>query len=63
MIDMHCGKMTVKDCIKMGEKKLINYEKIKLPYFLTDLKKYQLALDRIAEENGVDEWWATHPPH
>ena len=31
MIDMHCGKMTVKDCIKMGEKKLINYEKIKLP--------------------------------
>lgn len=45
---MHCGKMTVKDCIKMGEKKLISYEKIKLPYFLKDMKKYLQALDRIA---------------
>jgi hypothetical protein len=48
MIDMHCGKMTVKDCIKMGEKKMLNYEKIKLPYFLKDMKKYLQALDRIA---------------
>lgn len=25
MVDMHCGKLTVKDCLKMGEKKLICY--------------------------------------
>lgn len=60
MIDMHCGKFTAKDCMKLAEKKLISHEKIKLPYFLTDLKKYHSALDRIAYENGVDEWWATH---
>ena len=48
MIDMHCGKLTIKDCIKLAEKKLISHDKIKLPYFLKDLQKYHSALDRIA---------------
>ena len=39
---------------------MITYDKIKLPYFLEDLKKYHAALDRIAEENEVDEWWRHH---
>jgi hypothetical protein len=55
-IDFHCGKLTVKDCLRLSEKKLITDEKIKLPYFLKNLDEYNRALDRIAKENFVDEW-------
>ncbi len=46
-IDMHCGKLTVKDCMKLN--KQFNYTGIKLPYFLNDLDQYNRALDRIAK--------------
>ena len=35
--DFHCGKMTVKDCLRLTEKKLIVYDKIKKPYFLNSI--------------------------
>lgn len=55
-IDLHCGKMTVKDCLKLSEKKQINYTGLKMPYFLKNLDEYMRTLDRIAKENMIDEW-------
>lgn len=55
-VDLHCGKLTVKDCLRLSEKKLISYTGIKLPYFLNDLGLYAQALDRIAKENFIDDW-------
>lgn len=49
VIDMHCGKLTLKDCLRIGEKKLFVYQKIKKPYFISDINLYNKSLDRIAK--------------
>lgn len=53
-IDLHSGKITVKDCIRLSEKGLINREKIMIPYFLKNMDAYMKALDRIAEVNLIE---------
>jgi hypothetical protein len=53
-IDLHAGKITVKDCIRLGEKGLINRDKIMVPYFLKNMDAYMMALDRIAETNLIE---------
>jgi hypothetical protein len=40
MYHMHSGKISVEDCMKLSEKKHINDEKLKIPTFLKDLKRY-----------------------
>ncbi|EAS05765.2 hypothetical protein TTHERM_01042050 (macronuclear) [Tetrahymena thermophila SB210] len=55
LVKLHSGKITVKDCIKLTEKNLINTEKIKIPYFLKDINLYKKALDRIAEVNFMSD--------
>lgn len=54
MYHLHAGKITVEDCLRLGEKKQINEEKIKLPSFLYDIKTYSHCLDIIAEVNMID---------
>jgi hypothetical protein len=51
--DLHAGKITVKDCIRLSEKGLILTDKIKIPGFLKDINTYKKALDRIAEVNNI----------
>jgi len=34
MYHLHSGKITVEDCLRLSEKKQINEEKLKYPYFL-----------------------------
>jgi hypothetical protein len=53
-LDLHAGKITVKDCIRLGEKGLINREKMMVPLFLKDMEAYKKALDRIAAVNLID---------
>jgi hypothetical protein len=53
-IDLHCGKVTAKDCLRLTEKKQITYAGIKIPYFLRDIEEYNRVLDRIAKENFID---------
>ena len=52
-INLHAGKLTVKDCIKLTDKGIINIEKIKLANFLKDMDLYMKALDRIAITNFI----------
>lgn len=55
LIKLHAGKITVKDCMKLCDKNIINTDKIKIPYFLKDLDLYKKALDRIAEVNFMSD--------
>lgn len=55
LVHLHSGKITVEDCLRLSEKHLINEEKIKLPYFMRNLKGYAKCLDTIAEFNMVME--------
>ncbi len=55
MYHLHSGKITVEDCLRLGEKKLINEEKLKFPYFLENMKQYSQCLDLIAEVNMIKE--------
>ncbi len=53
-INLHCGKITVEDCLKLTEKGQINNkDKVKVPLFLNDMKHYLKCLDRIAEINFI----------
>ncbi len=52
--NLHAGKITIKDCIRLSEYGLINSEKIKHPQFLSNLENYKKALERIAEVNFID---------
>jgi hypothetical protein len=52
-INLHAGKITVKDCIRLTEKGLISTERIKVPLFLADICGYKRALDHIAETNYI----------
>lgn len=59
-MDFHCGKMTVKDCLRLSEKKSFAYDKTKRPHFLNNMEEYNRALDRIAKENFIDDWLQEH---
>lgn len=50
-INFHCGKITVKDCIRLGEINLINTKNMYLPMFLTDLEQYKKGLEILANFN------------
>jgi hypothetical protein len=52
-LNLHAGKITVKDCLRLSEKGLIATEKLKVPLFLKDMVSYRKALDRIAEVNHI----------
>ena len=52
-ISLHAGKITVKDCLRLSEKGLIQTDKMKVPLFLKDMVQYKKALDRIAEVNHI----------
>lgn len=58
-INLHSGKITVKDCIRLSEKGMINTDKIKIPLFLHDINAYKKALDKIAFTNGI-KWISTY---
>lgn len=49
--NLHAGKISVSDCIRLTEKNVIQTEKCKIPYFLQNINLYQKVLDRIAEIN------------
>lgn len=55
MINLHSGKITVEDCLRLTEKKWINSEKIRVPHFLKNMKKYLECLDCIAEANMIKD--------
>lgn len=48
MYQLHSGKITVDDCLRLAQKKLINEQKLKFPQFLSDIKAYNHYLDIIA---------------
>ena len=54
-INLHSGKISVKDCIKLTEKGSINTNNILIPYFLRDIHLYYKALNRIAKCNFIHE--------
>lgn len=56
MLNLHCGKIDLEDCLKLTEKKMINTDKIKIPHFLNNMKAYLQCLDIIAEANMVDKY-------
>ncbi|KRX01415.1 hypothetical protein PPERSA_01318 [Pseudocohnilembus persalinus] len=51
--NLHAGKITVKDCIRLTEKNQFNLDKLKMPYFINDMQKYKKALERIADVNFI----------
>lgn len=52
--NLHCGKISVEDCLKLTEKGHVNSkEKVKTPLFINDMKNYLKCLDKIAEINFI----------
>ena len=48
MVHLHSGKITVEDCLRLSEKNLISEEKIKIPYFMKNLKNHHSRLHKQA---------------
>ena len=49
MVLMHCGKLTIKDCIRLRDRGIFNTDKCKFPYFLKDYNQYMSALNCISK--------------
>lgn len=49
-----CGKFNLKDYFRLKLSEQIVRQDSKLPYFMSDIKRYARALDRIAEVNFID---------
>ena len=49
-----CGKFNLKDFFRLKGSEQISRQDTKLPYFMSDIKKFMKALDRMAEVNFID---------
>ncbi|CAD8186550.1 unnamed protein product [Paramecium octaurelia] len=53
-IHLHSGKITIKDCIRLGEIGQIYTKNIYIPPFLQELEQYKKGLDKIAQQNFIN---------
>ncbi|CAD8101119.1 unnamed protein product [Paramecium sonneborni] len=53
-IHLHIGKITIKDCFRLGENGQIFTKNIYLPPFLQELDQYKKGLDKIASQNFIN---------